>query len=234
MAKVGAEKYLAKVRPIAQYRNRSKREVQIARNKSASETIGAITKGSGFTAITAGHWDMISAVKHVLSEIGPADVWISTWIPAMQEIVDLKDMIAEGQIRKIKLLIDIGFVSNREIHAAKVMEWIGAENIVTARNHSKMALFRNEHFDYCLRGSLNLNANNRCENIDGDESKSMVETFLPLWEEYAAVLGNGLYISNHDALAAHKTVMGVKIGSNKPKTVSLESAELNDFLLGLD
>jgi hypothetical protein len=221
-----------KVQPIAYYRKNRTSVKAIARNKSAAETIGAITHGSGFSAITAGQWDMIAAIKHCLSQIGPAHVWLSTWVPAMQEIADLKDLKESGTIKSLTLMIDTGFQNCRRIHAETTLEWLGAENIIVARNHSKIVLMKNESYAYVLRGSLNLNANNRCENVDGDESKEMFDAWLPFFTEYKSAIGFGMNKKAQDVYRAHCEVMGVK-NQGKPAEIDEDMLELDSFLEGL-
>lgn len=221
-----------KVQPIAYYRKNRTAIKTIARNKSAAETIGAITHGSGFSAITAGQWDMIAAIKHCLSQIGPAHVWLSTWVPAMQEIADLKDLKESGTIKSLTLMIDTGFQNCRRIHAETTLEWLGAENIIVARNHSKIVLMENESYSYVLRGSLNLNANNRCENVDGDESKEMFDAWLPFFTEYKSAIGFGMNKKAQDVYRAHCEVMGVK-NQGKPAEIDEDMLELDSFLEGL-
>lgn len=221
-----------KAQPIAYYRQKRNALVSLARNKSAADTIGKITNNSGFSAITAGQWDMIGAIRHCLSEIGPAKIWVSTWVPALQEIADLKDLKDSGVITGITLMIDTGFQNCRRIHADTTMQWIGSENIIVARNHSKIVLMQNDQFHYVLRGSLNLNANNRCENIDGDESKELFDAWLPFFTEYQKAVGTGFDKKTHDVYVAHCEVMGLK--NNADKTVSdPDLDEINLFLEGL-
>jgi hypothetical protein len=201
------DRYIAK--PVVYYRQHRCSIATFARDKSASETIGSITPGSGFSAITSGAWDMISAIRHILSEIGASDVWVSTWVPGMQEIVDLKYLIDLGMIRNIKLLVDQGFETSRRSHAEMMVETIGPQNILVGRNHSKIALFRNDKFHYVLRGSCNLNTNRRAENIDGDESESLFNAFLEFFNAHQDLGGTGFGRSGVEVRRTHKQIMRI-------------------------
>lgn len=201
------DRYIAK--PVAYYRQHRCSVATFARDKSAAETIGTINPGSGFSAITSGAWDMISAIRHIISEIGTSDVWISTWVPGIQEIVDLKYLIDLGLIGNIKLLVDQGFETSRRSHADMMVQTIGANNILVGRNHSKIALFRNDQFHYVLRGSCNLNSNRRAENIDGDESENLFNAFLQFFESHEELGGTGFGRSGVEVRRTHKQIMRI-------------------------
>lgn len=199
------DRYVSK--PVAYYREKRNSTATFARDRSAAQTIGPITHGSGFSAITSGSWDMISAIRHVLSEIGPSELWVSTWVPGLQEIMDLKALMDEGGVVRLQLLVDYGFESSRRSHADSTIEIIGPSNILVGRNHSKIVLFRNDEFHYVLRGSCNLNANRRAENLDGDEGIELFSAFLSFFDDHQRIGGTGFGRTGTDIYRAHRQIM---------------------------
>jgi hypothetical protein len=216
------DRYISK--PAAYYRDKRNSSSTFARDRSAALTIGSVTPASGFSAITSGAWDMISAIRHVLSEIGPSELWVSTWVPGLQEIMDLKALIDEGSVVRLQLLVDYGFESSRRSHADSTIEIIGPSNILVGRNHSKIVLFRNDRFHYVLRGSCNLNANRRAENLDGDEGVELFNAFLSFFDDHRSIGGTGFGRSGADIYRAHRQIM--TSSTDEPEAMS----EFDEFL----
>lgn len=206
------------LRPIAYYRERKQSASNLSRALTAKEAIGAIDKERGFTILTNGAFSMIDAVYHVLSQTGKAKVWITTWVPGERELVDLYDLWQSGDITEIKFLLDYGYCATRAESAELLLSLFGAGNVFETRNHAKFVLIRNEEWDYCLRGSLNLNGNFRCENLDGDNDAGMCDAFERVFMETATRLGDGV---NHPGkevgIAWRKMMLEAQHGGKKNK-----------------
>lgn len=206
------------VKPIAHYRAKRENKTSLSRAMTAKEAIGAIEKERGFTLLTNGAFSMIDAVSHVLSQTGKAKVWITTWVPGERELVDLYDMWQAGHITEIKFLLDYGYCATREGSAELLLSLFGSGNVFETRNHAKFVLIRNEEWDYCLRGSLNLNGNFRCENLDGDNDADMCDMFTRVFLETATMLGDGVaHPGKEVGIAWRKMMLEAANGGKKTK-----------------
>ena len=124
---------------------------------------------------------MIDAIRHVLAHTGPAHVMVTTWVVGMQELVDLTDLRDARAVLSLRFIVDRGFFSTREAKAAEFQRLVGSADIRITSNHAKVATIRNADWDFCLRGSLNLNTNSRVENLDGDNDAGLCEAMEALY-----------------------------------------------------
>ena len=134
--------------------------------QAAAETIGVIEPGVSLFAVTRGQFSMIDAVLHVLDQVGPARVTLWTWTIADYEIDVFRRLLGDGRITGGLLVIDHGA---RTKNHALIAEWIGAFGVGSVRyvvNHAKIATVETDGMRVLLRGSMNLNANSRFEQLD--------------------------------------------------------------------
>ena len=214
-------------KPIAYYREKSERRVAKSRAMTASETIGKIDKNQGWTLLTNGAFSMIDVVSHLLTQTGPARLFITTWVPGNADLVALSDLVESGSITEIKFIVDRGFARCRENGAALLLDLFGADNVSETKNHAKVACIRNENWDYCVRGSLNLNANNLCENIDGDNSAEICDLFESVYRENSVKL-QGL---NSDGKAVGKAFREMMTDGKKAKRATQKRNNPNNPFL---
>ena len=202
------------IKPLAFYRKKRLGTVRVARQLTAAGAIGELSHDTGFTIFTNGAFSMIDAIRHILSRTGAANVSVTTWVPGVQELVDLADLKENADILSLRLIFDYGFRANKPKRAEVVTELFGAENIRETRNHAKIAIIRNSEWDYCMRGSLNLNGNFRCENLDGDNSPEMCDMFDSLWHKHAERFPYGFVQSGTEIANAYRELMA----EGKPKS----------------
>ena len=77
------------------------RELRIAKQASAREAIGPITPGQDVFVLTFGQFSLIDVLVHVLDEIGPASVDISTWTAAHADVQRAADLMSAAAITKL-------------------------------------------------------------------------------------------------------------------------------------
>lgn len=195
------------INPITIYRAKRNTPARVARQVTAAGAIGELSKSNGFTILTNGSFSMIDAIRHVLSVTGPAHVCATTWVVGIQEIFDLYDLKEAGAVLSLRVILDRGFRATRTRIAELAAELLGLENIRETHNHAKIVTIRNDSWDYCLRGSLNLNANSRCENLDGDDSPGLCGMIDSFWYDHAAMFPAGFGQSRADITLAYRELM---------------------------
>lgn len=133
---------------------------------AASEAIGPIEPGMALFGVSRGQFAMIDMIRHVLQEVGPAEVSLWTWAIAEYERDMVLALLSDQAITGATLLLDYS-AGRRE--PAMVDEWrdrFGESSVKIIRNHAKIARVWNDRYRVLLRGSMNLNYNPRCEQFD--------------------------------------------------------------------
>jgi hypothetical protein len=163
------------------------------RGESASRCIGKITKGCEIFGLTKGDFSMIDILRHVAKEIGPCSIDVGTWTAAAAEIKQAFDMLKDGNIQKMRFLVDRSFPQRQPKYYSALRERFGDDCIRMARFHAKFILLENDNFSVAVRTSMNLNLNERIEfyelsegsPISGYLSEIMTHHFaLPLEDSY--------------------------------------------------
>lgn len=221
------------IRPMVWYRAKRESQKVRARGLSAASAIGQIDKDRGFTCLTNGAFSMIDAVRHVLSQTGPAAVLVTTWVPGSQEIADLVDLKAESKVITCRAIVDTGFAAYKVNRARFLVESLGKGNVVETRNHSKVAVIRNDQWAYCLRGSLNLNGNFRCENLDGDNSPELCDVIEGWFDELVEKSGGGLWLPPSETYQHYIDTMAAGVRRGKGRDVDEFDQEIGAILAKL-
>ena len=144
---------------------------------NASEVIGRIEKGVEITGLTNGQFSLIDTLEHVLNEIGPADVLVSTWTMGIYDGARAEEFCQNGAIRRIRWLVDPSMFGRRPEIAGRLIQAFGADSFRAVNNHAKFATLCNENFQVCIRSSMNLNPNRRLENFDITEGPELPAFF---------------------------------------------------------
>jgi hypothetical protein len=82
-----------------------------------------------------------------------------------------------GNIKDFKLIIDRSFATRKGQYTVSVDEIFKPENIRTTNTHSKFVLIKNDKWNICIRSSMNLNENPRCENFELDNDVDIFNLF---------------------------------------------------------
>lgn len=165
------EKEVAAVSHRGQAHERRREVRRALAEKSAAAAIGLIEHGCDIFVLTAGQFDLIDAIIHVLSATGRADVVLATWTAAAADIKFAYKILEEGRIRSIRFLVDFSFVSRQPAYCAALRETFGEDCIRITKLHAKFVLVRNASWDVVIKTSMNLNQNRRMETIEVSEDK---------------------------------------------------------------
>ncbi len=169
-------------RPVVRRRRGAVRLVASAVGQ-ASEVIGRIEPGIEISGVTNGQFSLIDILEHVLAEIGPADVLVSTWTMGIYDATRAEAFCQNGAIRRIRWLVDPSMFGRRPEIAGKLVQAFGQESFRAVNNHAKFATLANDDFAICIRSSMNLNPNKRLENFDICESPELTAFFNGLADD---------------------------------------------------
>lgn len=153
------------------------RECRIAKLSSAREAIGEIKHGQDVFILTFGQFSLIDALVHIVQQIGPSDVTLSTWTAADAHLQRSADLLAASDIRSFRMIIDRSFETRQPGYCEQMKKLFGPECIRAIKTHAKFLLVRSATHNVVVRTSMNLNENPRLENIEVSESKEFAEFF---------------------------------------------------------
>lgn len=156
---------------------------RIACVESAAQALGTLQRGCRMIGLTKGQFSMLDLIRAVLAQTGPADLVLSTWTMGIRDTENARWLVDTGEIRSFRLLTDRSFVTRQPRYCRRLVELFGEQCIRASRTHAKFALIRNESWSICIRGSMNLNRNERWENFDLDESAELCDFFEGLVAE---------------------------------------------------
>ena len=159
---------------------------------NASEAISGFTKKNRVTGLTNGAFSLISLIDAVLDITGEANVIISTWSAGFYDVTAVNQLIESGKIKDFKIILDRSYKSRQAQYSATVEELFGLENIRITNTHAKFVLIQNEEWNVCIRSSMNLNENKRCENFDVDNDIDVYNLFFDFVSELFKIQQKGI------------------------------------------
>jgi len=143
----------------------------------AKEALIGFNRNNRITGLTNGAFSLISLIEAALEITGSADVIISTWSAGIYDISAVGSLMESGNIKDFKLIIDRSFATRKGQYTVTVDEIFKPENIRTTNTHSKFVLIKNDDWNVCIRSSMNLNENPRCENFELDNDIDIYNLF---------------------------------------------------------
>ena len=161
-------------------------------------TLNAIDAIKGFdkyhrvTGLTNGAFSLISLIDATLKITGKANVIISTWSAGLYDVQAISDLIQSGLIQDFKIILDRSFKTRQNQYAVTVEDLFTSENIRTTNTHSKFVLIYNDDWSVCIRSSMNLNGNKRCENFDIDNDIDVFNLFYNFADELFKIQHPGI------------------------------------------
>jgi hypothetical protein len=159
----------------------------IHRTATAAEVIGRLTPGVRVTGLTAGQFSAIDAMEHMVDELGPADVSISTWTTGLYDAQRARDIRTAGRIKSARVLLDRATFEKSPKFAGPLIEALGVDAFRCMSVHAKIVIVSGDRGSAVMRSSMNLNKNLRTEQFDIDVSDDVCEFysewFNSLWEE---------------------------------------------------
>lgn len=135
------------------------------------------TQETRVTGLTNGQFSLISLIRSTLKKTGSANVIVSTWSAGFYDVTAIDDLIKCGDVLDFKIILDRSFKTRQEGYSKLVTELFKPESIRTTNTHSKFVLIWNEKWSVCIRSSMNLNENKRCENFDVDNDQQVFDLF---------------------------------------------------------
>lgn len=163
------------------------RRVRLNKTDTAAQAIGPLTESMEVYCLTFGQFSLIDAIEHLVRQAGPCEVAVSTWTAATADAERAHTLLAEGNIRRFRLLVDRSFISRQAAYCAEVTRLFGADAIRTTKTHAKFAAITNDDWSIVVRTSMNLNHNPRLESIeisdDPDLAGFMAGIIDQVWAE---------------------------------------------------
>lgn len=212
----------------------------IHRTWMAAEVIGSLAPGARVTGLTAGQFSAIDAMEHMVDELGPAAVRISTWTTGLYDVERAKAIRVAGRITDIRMLLDRGTFEKSPKFAGPLIEALGVDAFRCLSVHAKVVIVTGARGSAVMRSSMNLNKNLRTEQFDIDVCDEVAgfytEWFDALWEESGRSLDNQAIIrAVYDRFAglppaeekarASKPAAGERRRSTRLEDVTMSSEE---------
>lgn len=159
----------------------------VSRTGTAAKVIGRLEPGVRVTGLTAGQFSAIDAMEHMVDELGPAAVRVSTWTTGIYDVKRARDIRTRGRITDIRMLLDRGTFEKSPKYAGPLIEVLGVDAFRCVSVHAKVIIVSGERGNAVMRSSMNLNKNLRTEQFDIDVDDEVaglyVDWFDALWEE---------------------------------------------------
>ncbi|WP_028714379.1 hypothetical protein [Paracoccus sp. J55] len=199
----------------------------IHRTETAMEVIGPLAPGTRVTGLTAGQFSAIDAMEHMVDELGPAEVRISTWTTGLYDVQRAKDIRVAGRISDIRVLLDRGTFEKSPKFAGPLIEVLGFQAFRCLSVHAKVIIVNGERGRAVMRSSMNLNKNLRTEQFDIDVDDEVAwfytEWFDALWDESGRSLDNQAIIKAvYDRFAGSQPAEAGNPASAQPKPAPKE------------
>jgi len=185
-----------------------KRKILLAPYQSAKDCISGFERGGRVVGLTKGQFSLIHLVRAVLDYTGPADVIISTWSAGFYDAMEVGELMRSGLLRSVKIITDRSFLTRQTNYAASITEVFGPENIRTTNTHAKFVLIGNDEWRVCIRSSMNLNENKRCENFDLDDDGQIYATFEAFCQDVFTQMPEGFISERGVVDPAFDALMG--------------------------
>lgn len=144
---------------------------------NAKEAVKGFAQNNRVTGLTNGAFSLISLIDAILEITGVADVVVSTWSAGVYDVNEINNLQNSGKISDFRMILDRSFATRQSGYAATVDQLFSPEKIRTTNTHSKFVLIKNENWNVCIRSSMNLNENKRCENFDIDNDIDIFNLF---------------------------------------------------------
>lgn len=134
---------------------------------------GLLSKGVNKHFYSKGAFNLIQLVLYILEQVGPADVFLSTYSISMDSISTLSRKREEGAIKDIRFLIDnrVRSISPKPFDYL-ITSFPGAYRCCAL--HAKVALIWNEDWHISVVGSQNATHNPKLE-------RGIIHTTTDIW-----------------------------------------------------
>jgi hypothetical protein len=143
----------------------------------AKEAVSGFAKGGRVVGLTKGQFSLIHLISETLKITGPSKVLISTWSAGVYDATALHEMLKSGLILDVLIMTDRSYATRQKEYATTLEMAFGKDKIRTTNTHAKFVLISNDEWKICIRSSMNLNENKRCENFDMDDDAEIFDFY---------------------------------------------------------
>lgn len=211
----------------------------IHRTWMAAEVIGSLAPGTRVTGLTAGQFSAIDAMEHMVDELGPAAVRISTWTTGLYDVQRAKDIRVEGRINDIRMLLDRGTFEKSPKFAGPLIDALGVDAFRCLSVHAKVIIVTGARGAAVMRSSMNLNKNLRTEQFDIDVDDAVArfytEWFDGLWDESGRSLDNQAIIrAVYDRFAGLPPAEAKERAAREPAEKRRKATRLEDVSMSAE
>ena len=155
-----------KAEALRRERQERARTIKLARTGSAVHAIGPISPGMDVYCLTFGQFDLSDAIVHICAGTGPADVVMATWTAAKADIKRAEQLLNSQLVRSMRWVVDRSFPNRQPVFYDMLRASFGSDAVVITKSHCKFVLITNAEYNIVIRTSMNLNTNQRLENIE--------------------------------------------------------------------
>ena len=168
---------------------------------AASAYVGKIQPGSECFGLSKGQFSLIDLVEHVISEVGPCEMDISTWTAADADAARVIELVKSRDVLKMRWLIDRVVLTRQPKLVGQIIESFTKDAIRLIRTHAKFILLRNDDWKIAIVTSMNLNSNPRFESFQMSTDGSLCEFFTRFVDQVYSQQAKELYIQPSDVPA---------------------------------
>lgn len=169
-------------------------------------------------------------MEHMVDQLGPAEVRISTWTTGIYDIERTRAIQTAGRITDIRVLLDRGTFEKSPKYAGPLIEVLGVDAFRCLSVHAKVVIVSGERGAAVMRSSMNFNKNLRTEQFDIDVDDEVAEFYTgwfdALWLESARSQDNQAIIR-----AVYDRYLENPEEENAPKQRRARSDRLEDQTL---
>lgn len=125
------------------------------------DVIGELAQDEHIHVPSMGSWSMHHVLAYLLSKVGPADVWLTSWSITEEPIALIVEHLENGAIRKLRALFhDRVEAMNPAAHSMARFNL----QVRLAKVHAKTLVIINDDWGVTVKGSANFTRNPRIEN----------------------------------------------------------------------
>lgn len=166
---------------------RKVRAVRSLGSAGVAETLGPAVRGLNVCGVVGGAFGLIEVVDYLVAAAPGADVSVSVWSSGGADLSHAFRMIKAGRMRSCRFIVDPSFEKRAPELCALLVEFFGADSIRTASTHKKVVVVRNSRLAFCVRASMNLQAERQLEVLDVTESPKVCDWYGAQFDaEFAA------------------------------------------------
>ena len=150
---------------------------------TASEAIAGLEPGVVIYGFTKGQFSLIQLITAALKITGPAELVLSTWTAANQDVTEVLAFCESGLVTSSKWIVDLTFSKRSPQLAQRIRTTFGDDSIRVAKNHAKYALIGNDRWRVVIHTSMNLNHSPRFENFEISDDPELYDFHAKIVQE---------------------------------------------------